>query len=104
VWPSPSNWNEAAVSEEPGSWWDIVRAMFHLRKGDGTNHDDALLVQEDGVSDLRLGIHHGLVIFLGFLVVDGARHGVWHRNSLVSRGCHVRVVRDRGLQLVAIGW
>lgn len=35
-----------------------------------TYHDDALLIEKDGVGDFGLGVHHGLVVFLGFLGVD----------------------------------
>lgn len=42
-----------------------------------THHDDALLVQEDGVDGvLGLNVHHGLVILRRILRVDRGRHCV----------------------------
>lgn len=52
-----------------------VRILFAMLLG-ATNHDDPLLVQHDGVDGLGLGVHHGLVLFLRVLGVDGAGHFV----------------------------
>lgn len=74
VWPSPSNWNEAAVSVAPGSWAWLVGGWW-MRFWVTYDNDLALLQDRVVGNDFLLGllgIDHGLV---GVLGVDGFRHG-----------------------------
>lgn len=68
-----------------------------------THHNDALLVQQDGVDGLLgLDVHHGLIVLLGVLRVNGGRHCVW---SIWIRGDRVQwvlVVERRGLERAEI--
>lgn len=56
VWPSPSNWNEAAVSVAPGSW--VVWLVFVME-------------------GLEIGVFGGL---------DGSKFGYAPRRSVALRG------------------
>lgn len=53
-------------------------SAVHCAMHCATHHDDALLIQQDGVDGLLgLDIHHGLIVLLGIFRVDGGRHCIW---------------------------
>ena len=63
-----------------------------------THHDDTLLVQQDRVDGLLgLSVHHGLVVLLGVLRVNGGRHFVWRIGFEV-------IEFDESLRLEVVGW
>lgn len=65
-----------------------------------THHDDAFLIKENWVDGLFsiLDIHHGLIVLLLILGVDGGRHCVW---GIGIRGVWIAIclvaVESRGM-------
>lgn len=93
VWPSPSNWNDAAVSEEPGSWNEVLvfcfrtstvpcRSIRYIPPECGAHPEQALLGAAQRPSWTGLG-------GLG----NGQSRALWYETS---KGCTSALVLKRG--------